>query len=610
MITVIYHHGHAATSSTSMRLRGPEKVDSKAALPNMRQRERNIVEEDHNLKTSSSWNESGANLKIAELVARKRMRSAQTSSMRKEKTSGSDLRIQQNNDNVSNQKKEEVESTTKQLASAKHQEKHTGNATKDLFVEQTPTLKEIQKVDKQNLSIAKDVKSETVAEIQTLGQLSKPQKQEHPQQQRHEQSRSREENNTSVPQVQSIQDDPLMLWLRGDSGVVLSNNYVSVWNDKRSSTSLSPHSFVSLPDDVTNIAYGKLLKEHRMSSIHHGPDPPNLPPNQFHAVLRIGESKKSKDFGVPFVSFPCALKASSDSSSLKLHDQGLTLIFVIRPLYPGVDDSSLGQSFFGHYPSGQFRLLQHQAIFHMQGVDFSLPEGAGKVLFNDLNIIAYRIAGSGSVEISVNGAPFHVALPNKEMKSEDKLNMFSDSALHVGGVTSQCGFVGDVFEILVYGTALPNSNTSTLLQGLVKKYRASMTPAALEKVSTNSIIPPTSSNAKSAAISATTTRTSEPPANDSNPASHKPYPTAAKATSGVPGDACKTQEDPFKDPIEVFVPPRKADLKDKMAWDEALLDLKRKTTSSKLGGQPLRDKLRKQVMELRLLRFQLFCKYV
>mmetsp|Transcript_12507 Transcript_12507/g.20326 ORF Transcript_12507/g.20326 Transcript_12507/m.20326 type:complete len:145 (+) Transcript_12507:321-755(+) len=82
--------------------------------------------------------------------------------------------------------------------------------------------------------------------------------------------------------------------------------------------------------------------------------------NQFHALWHSEEDGG----GRAYVSFPCALV----SSDPKFHLEELSVFyFVLRPTYDGVGDKSPGQTFFGHYPSGQFRLLRGAASFRANG---------------------------------------------------------------------------------------------------------------------------------------------------------------------------------------------------------------------------------------------------
>jgi hypothetical protein len=62
--------------------------------------------------------------------------------------------------------------------------------------------------------------------------------------------------------------------------------------------------------------------------------------------------------------------------------------------------------------------------------------------------------------------------------------------------------------------------------------------------------------------------------------------------------------------VETFVPPKSADLKDVMMWEDTVADLKERIRKIKTGGKSLRETIRKEVRALQLLRFQTFCKYV
>lgn len=125
-----------------------------------------------------------------------------------------------------------------------------------------------------------------------------------------------------------------------------------------------------------------------------------------------------------------------------------------------------------------------------------LPAGKGKVILKELNLVAYRFVGDLKVEISVNGkvnvdsvmrhfsivfncklciititfflinlscimlacacdcvlflrvgSPFEAALSTSWVKGSETSLFTPQSPLYVGGATSHCGFIGDIFEV-------------------------------------------------------------------------------------------------------------------------------------------------------------------
>jgi hypothetical protein len=166
---------------------------------------------------------------------------------------------------------------------------------------------------------------------------------------------------------------------------------------------------------------------------------------------------------------------------------------------------SPGQRFFGHYPNGQFRVLNGEASFFAHGyertlgclvscllylmwcgavwcgvvlswstgrADFLLPDEAGR-LRSGLNLLGYRFGDNKKVELSVNGkdlplpltqadicfsclvsagSPFDEAQPSDPAGVSGAASLFSNeegAAVYVGGVTAACGFLGDIAEVRV-----------------------------------------------------------------------------------------------------------------------------------------------------------------
>jgi len=285
-------------------------------------------------------------------------------------------------------------------------------------------------------------------------------------------------------------------------------------------------------------------------------------------------------------------------------------------------------------------------------VDFQLPPGEGRVTLNQLNLIAYRFQGNQKVEISVNGSPFKSAVGSSWLKAPELPLFSSTSLLYVGGATEHCGFVGDIFEVLGFQNVLGDAESAAVMHFLAQRHTVLLSGEGSDNTNIGNdpaSTPPPDEVKKSAEAPRASLSTPPrlPPSQPDTKLSPKDRPaqsetlghghdgllptkrsdtvrppvssdvktTAAKdmPSSGevVAGDVCKTQIDPFKDmPVENFVPPKGADLKDVMMWEDTVADLKERIRKMKVGGKTLRDTIRKEVRALQLLRFQTFCKYI
>ena len=159
------------------------------------------------------------------------------------------------------------------------------------------------------------------------------------------------------------------------------------------------------------------------------------------------------------VRFPAPLVASA----LQLRD-GVTCFFVLTPAWLRDGDRAVGQRFFGHYPLGQFR-------FHDRRVAFRTAAGDvrhSKVLESGTKLVAaYRL--DGRVEMAVDGAPFEAGA--KPRAGASPAPVFSASGyVTLGGCPPHDAFLGDVHEVMVFGTVLADAAARHVAEVLATKH--------------------------------------------------------------------------------------------------------------------------------------------
>jgi hypothetical protein len=100
-------------------------------------------------------------------------------------------------------------------------------------------------------------------------------------------------------------------------------------------------------------------------------------------------------------------------------------------------------------------------------------------------------------------------------------------------------------------------------------------------------------------------------ARDSNAHGRAPAKSALKKTeTEADPDFCSGHVDPFaKFGVENFPPPKKASFEKVQRWNSALEEMTRGISKLKIGGQPLRDRIKEEVARLKVMRFDLFCMY-
>lgn len=81
---------------------------------------------------------------------------------------------------------------------------------------------------------------------------------------------------------------------------------------------------------------------------------------------------------------------------------GMSLFFVIKPVAFEPGDQAMGQRFFGHYPSGQFRFRDGHVAIKSGTSEFMLRNVATPGAWN---LIAYRLGNGVAPEASIGGAP-------------------------------------------------------------------------------------------------------------------------------------------------------------------------------------------------------------
>jgi hypothetical protein len=159
------------------------------------------------------------------------------------------------------------------------------------------------------------------------------------------------------------------------------------------------------------------------------------------------------------VRFPAPLVASA----LQLRD-GVTCFFVLTPAWLRDGDRAVGQRFFGHYPLGQFRFHDRRVAFRTAAGDIS----HSKVLESGTKlVVAYRL--DGRVEMAVDGAPFEAGA--KPRAGASPAPVFSASGyVTLGGCPPHDAFLGDVHEVMVFGTVLADAAARHVAEVLATKH--------------------------------------------------------------------------------------------------------------------------------------------
>lgn len=199
--------------------------------------------------------------------------------------------------------------------------------------------------------------------------------------------------------------------------------------------------------------------------------------------------------------------------------------------------------------------------------------------------------------------------------------------------------MGKMAEVIVFKEELSDESAFTVMRTLSSKYATPVEvspPEIEERVPDEAVAPPLPPSLPEAAEpkpqlqdqqqEQQQQRVSEAPVIVMKPPPPVDLPEVAvvappqlvtKAPSKVSGplpegeNACSSFADPFKNqPVDSFKPPKGARFEDVMEWEDVLKTKLDAITKMTVGGEPLREFMRKEVKTLQLLRFKLFCKYV
>jgi len=263
----------------------------------------------------------------------------------------------------------------------------------------------------------------------------------------------------------------LLLWLRAEEGVEVGRDsgMVRAWHDSKPQG--IAHDFVPLPDGQRRFALGKLEDQVARASRrgHAGLG------RQFSASVRedggqatlrhTGGSAGDVGGGEgprASVHFPCGLVCRH----LQLHDQ-MTLFLVLRPDFFEAGDQAIGQRFFGHFPYGQLRFNDGMVAFRTDMNEFVLD--AAHPIAGDWMILGFRF--SGRPEASINGSPFAEMIGKFGGRGGADMVFSPTNFVTLGGTNADCGFLGDIAEVIVVDEALSDANAEKVFEYLSTKHR-------------------------------------------------------------------------------------------------------------------------------------------
>jgi len=72
---------------------------------------------------------------------------------------------------------------------------------------------------------------------------------------------------------------------------------------------------------------------------------------------------------------------------------------------------------------------------------------------------------------------------------------------------------------------------------------------------------------------------------------------------------CEGQEDPFRQPVDTFIPPKEASFEAALEWKNAVKNMVSKVSKVKVGGDSLRALIKEEVTTLQIMRFKMSCMY-
>lgn len=434
---------------------------------------------------------------------------------------------------------------------------------------------------------------------------------------------------TSVSQLPADLQRRLLLNLTPDSGITLQGDLVASWK-----STVGEHEFKTLTPGAFAIAAKKLSSEAKK---YNADNPRALAPDELLSGHPNGP-KIVEEEGKKAVTFPCSLQCDT----LKLQGD-MTLFFVLSSLWMGVGDTSPGQTFFGTYPDGQLMLLDGLPSFQT-AKDIGSITGANNVLEADtMTIVAYRIGGiPPNPKPKDLGSPVMISVDAQPWEPAHSQGKFMDGRVSIGAAEAgTCGFIGSIGEVLMFGAALDEFDSHTVLKYLSEKWnrpapasrlrlKAGAVDALLKLEEKDKMLD--SLRAKADAI------LSQPkgenadkvkliqddpnalfPKQETEIIVHSPFqqqqqPHAqqgafsknnANANNGVnKQDAAGCH---FTGRVEDWVPPPGADIRRRYQWEEALKATLDKIKNFDMGGEVLRKLIHDEVKQLDLLRHDLFC---
>jgi len=447
----------------------------------------------------------------------------------------------------------------------------------------------------------------------------------------------------------------LILWLRSEEGLEFdSQGAVQAWRDsKRHGIN---HDFVRLPEGQHRFAFQKMRDQlARQSSVE------RLDPDAFgiaNGQPRFTPAEEGERGAHHHISFPCGLV----SKQFQLHDR-MTFFFVVRPSFFEHGDQAAGQRLFGQFPYGQIRFNSGKLAFRADSTEFLLP--GSSPLAAEWNIIGYRL--NGYPEALVNSNRFEAMHSKRGDQTAHSGMFFSPTGfVTLGGTNADCGYIGDVREVLVFDHPISDNDVVTLVDALADYHAVpisrSAVPNSQPRHAGHGHVIPQSFRARFHGDGAQQedgqhdrqpSRFQPMSASrvDSQPNALNPSDPAAlllqiqalqqQLTSMVQGDSqashadagprtaatdrsspglrgspkllagkCKGGDAFAKQPVDNWNPPADAPLEDIQQWNDAQKAAMSEITQFNKGGQVLRDFIHERANKLRILRHKLFCTYV
>jgi hypothetical protein len=342
------------------------------------------------------------------------------------------------------------------------------------------------------------------------------------------------------------------------------------------------------------------------------------------------------------VAFPCGLVAAG----LELR-AGMTLFFVIRPVAFEAGDQAVGQRFFGTYPSGQFRFRDGHVALRSDSAEYVLS--GMEPVASEWNLVAYRLGPDDAPEAAIGGAPLR---PMGALRGGARPVTFSATPVTLGGSNSDCSFAGEIAEVLIFGTALDDDAAFAAASYLANRHGLPLAPADGRTVHVGdtatamaAYLPASPARreggAKLRGGSSSRKDTAAPPDESlkllkqmedlkaqldalmrkpqgmSVPAAvgggsipARSATRSATAPAAPRGGKCSAGDAFSGMSVEEFEPPAIASLEDTQQWEDTHKAVFYDIKNFDKGGKPLREFIHAKVNGLKVLRHNIFCKYV